>query len=433
MNKPFFIQDSAAHVGEVVTVQGWVYNKRGSGGVIFLHIRDGSGFLQVTAARDAVAPEVFAKAGKVTLESAVSVTGTLRAEPRAPGGYEIALSDMELCHLVSEEYPIGKKDHGPDFLLSHRHLWLRSRRQWAILRIRDTIEAAVIDFYRENGFIRIDAPTITPSACEGTTTLFTLDYFGQPAYLSQSGQLYLEAAIASFGKVYDFSPVMRAEKSKTRRHLIEFWMTDAEMAFTTLPEILDVEEAMIKYILRRVLAQRVQELQLIERDTAPLEKAVREPFVRLTFTEAVDTLKTLGSDMTYDTDFGNDDETMLMTHYEVPVFVTHYPAAVKAFYCKRDPADPTRALSADLLAPEGYGEIIGGGERETDYDTLVTRIREHGYSMEDYSWYLDLRKFGSVAHSGFGLGIERMVAWVCKLPHVRETIPFPRLLDRMNP
>lgn len=433
MHTPFFIKDSKDHVGKTVTVKGWVFNKRGSGGLIFLHVRDGSGFLQVTAAKDAVRPEVFDKVNSITLESAVSVTGTLKAEPRAPGGYEIALTEMDIVHLVGEEYPIGKKDHGPDFLLSHRHLWLRSRRQWAILRIRDTIEGAVNDFYRENGFVRIDSPTITPSACEGTTTLFELDYFGQPAYLSQSGQLYLEAAIASFGRAYDFSPVMRAEKSKTRRHLIEFWMTDAEMAFTTLFEALDIEEAMIKYILKRVLTQRTEELRLIERDTTPLEKALNEPFVRLTFKEAVDKLKELGSDMTYDTDFGNDDETTLMTHYEVPVFVTHYPAAVKAFYCKRDPKDPTRALSADLLAPEGYGEIIGGGERETDYDTLVSRIKEHGYSMDDYSWYLDLRKFGSVPHSGYGLGIERMVAWVCKLPHVRETIPFPRLLDRMKP
>lgn len=433
MNTPFFISDSKDHIGETVTVKGWVFNKRGSGGLVFLHVRDGSGFLQVTAAKDAVPVGVFEAVNGITRESAVSVTGVLKQEPRAPGGYEIALSGIEILHLVSEEYPIGKKDHGPDFLLSHRHLWLRSKRQWAILRIRDTIEAAVNDFYRQNGFVRIDAPTITPSACEGTTTLFELDYFGTPAYLSQSGQLYLEAAIASFGRVYDFSPVMRAEKSKTRRHLIEFWMTDAEMAFTTLFEALDLEEAMIKYILKRVLSERREELAIVERDSAPLQKAVDVPFVRLTFREAVDTLRTLGSDMTYDTDFGNDDETMLMTHYEVPVFVTHYPAAVKAFYCKRDASDPTRALSADLLAPEGYGEIIGGGERETDYGTLTQRINEHGYSMDDYSWYLDLRKYGSVPHSGFGLGIERMVAWVCKLPHVRETIPFPRLLDRLKP
>ncbi len=433
MNTPFFISDSKDHIGETVTVKGWVFNKRGSGGLVFLHVRDGSGFLQVTAAKDAVPVGVFEAVNGITRESAVSVTGVLKQEPRAPGGYEIALSGIEILHLVSEEYPIGKKDHGPDFLLSHRHLWLRSKRQWAILRIRDTIEAAVNDFYRQNGFVRIDAPTITPSACEGTTTLFELDYFGTPAYLSQSGQLYLEAAIASFGRVYDFSPVMRAEKSKTRRHLIEFWMTDAEMAFTTLFEALDLEEAMIKYILKRVLSERREELAIVERDSAPLQKAADVPFVRLTFREAVDTLRTLGSDMTYDTDFGNDDETMLMTHYEVPVFVTHYPAAVKAFYCKRDASDPTRALSADLLAPEGYGEIIGGGERETDYGTLTQRINEHGYSMDDYSWYLDLRKYGSVPHSGFGLGIERMVAWVCKLPHVRETIPFPRLLDRLKP
>lgn len=433
MNKPFFIKDSHEHVGESVTVNGWVYNKRSSGGLVFLHVRDGSGYLQVTASKSDVPPDVFAIASSLMIETPVCVTGKLSEEPRAPGGYEITLSGITVYQQVTDEYPIGKKAHGPDFLLSHRHLWLRSRRQWAILRIRDTITRSISDFYHQNGFIRIDTPIITPSACEGTTTLFDIDYFGEKAYLSQSGQLYLEAAIASFGRVYDFAPVLRAEKSKTRRHLVEFWMTDAEVAFMGLPEILDVEEKLIKHILSAVLAENSQELAMIGRDTEPLTKAVTEPFVRIRFRDAVDVLKTLGSDMTYDTDFGNDDETILMNHYQVPVFVTHYPAKVKAFYCRRDSEDPTLALSADLLAPEGYGEIIGGGEREADYDTLVTRITEHGYSMDDYSWYLDLRKYGSVPHSGYGLGVERILAWICKLEHVRETIPFPRLLDRFRP
>jgi asparaginyl-tRNA synthetase len=433
MNKQFFIKASKDSVGKEVTVRGWVYNKRSSGGLIFLHLRDGSGFIQATIVKSDVTADVFAKATELTLESSVAVTGTLKVEPRAPGGYEISVQNLEIIQLVGEEFPIGKKDHGPDFLLSHRHLWIRSRRQWAILRIRDTISTAINAFYHENGFIRTDTPVITPSACEGTTTLFEIDYFGENAYLSQSGQLYLEALIASFGRVYDFAPVFRAEKSKTRRHLVEFWMTNAEIAFAHLDDILDIEEAMIKYILNKVLSENSTELQMIERDIAPLMLARDNPFEKLTFKEAVKKLHELGSDITEDTDFGNDDETMLMNYYKVPVFVTHYPAAVKAFYVKRDQKDETRALSADLLAPEGYGEIIGGGEREADYDTLVTRIKEHGYDQKDYDWYLDLRKFGSVPHSGFGLGLERILAWVCKLEHVRETIPFPRLLERFRP
>lgn len=431
--KHFVIADSKDHIGEAVTVRGWVFNKRGSGGIYFLHVRDGSGFLQVVVAKNEVSPELFSAAESITLESSVVIRGKLKKEPRAPGGYEIAPTALDVVQLVAKEYPIGKKEHGPDFLLSHRHLWLRSPRQWAILRIRDAIIRSINNFFREYGFLRIDTPIITPSACEGTTTLFELDYFGQTGYLSQSGQLYLEAAIASVGRCYDFAPVLRAEKSKTRRHLIEFWMTNAEAAFVTLPEILDIEEAMIKYILKDVLSFCEKELAIVKRDTAPLSQALEKPFVRLTFRQAVDVLKTLGSDMTYDTDFGNDDETILMNHYDVPVFVTHYPAHVKAFYCKRDPKDESLALSADLLAPEGYGEIIGGGEREDDYDTLTKRINEHGYSEKEYDWYLDLRTYGSVPHSGYGLGLERMVAWVCKLEHVRETIPFPRLLDRMRP
>jgi len=433
MKQSFFIADAEKYIGKKITVHGWVFNKRSSGAIIFLHVRDGSGFLQATAVKSEMDEKLFSLVNDVTLESSVEVSGVLKAEPRAPGGYEIAISDIDVIHLVRDEFPIGKKEHGPDFLLTHRHLWLRSRRQWAILRVRDSITRHVQGFFHENKFVRTDTPMITPSACEGTTTLFEVDYFGQKAYLSQSGQLYLEALIASVGRCYDFSPVLRAEKSKTRRHLIEFWMTNAEAAFMHLDEALDIEEALIKYVISHVLEDNTAELKLLERDTTLLQKALSKPFVRIRFKDAVDILKKLGSDMTYDTDFGNDDETMLMTHYDVPVFVTHYPAKVKAFYCKRDAKDPTLALSADLLAPEGYGEIIGGGEREDNYETLVKRIHEFGYTEKDYDWYLDLRKFGSVPHSGFGLGIERMLAWVCKLEHVRETIPFPRLLDRFKP
>lgn len=432
MTQKFKISQSDQFVGKAVTVSGWMFNKRSSGAIIFLHIRDGSGFLQATVVKNEVDVNIFEIAQSLTLESAVELSGVLKKEARAPNGYEISVNHLTIIHKSIEEYPIGKKDHGPDFLLSHRHLWLRSSRQWAIMRIRNQIIIAINLFLKEQEFIRIDSPVITPSACEGTTTLFEIDYFGEKAYLSQSGQLYLEAAIASFGKVYDFGPVLRAEKSKTRRHLIEFWMMDAEAAFMEFPELLCFEEELILFIINHVLKNCIQELSLIGRDIKPLEK-VKKPFPRLTFTEAVKKLHELGSDIKEDEDFGNDDETLLMNHYTQPLFVTHYPANVKAFYCKRDKKNPDMALAADLLAPEGYGEITGGGQREEDYATLVKRIKEHGLNETDYDWYLDLRKFGSVPHSGFGVGLERLVAWICKLEHVRETIPFPRLLERFYP
>ncbi|RJR14650.1 asparagine--tRNA ligase [Candidatus Microgenomates bacterium] len=431
--KQFLISNAKDFIGKEVIARGWVFNKRSSGSIIFLHVRDGSGFLQATVLKNEVSAKVFSEVEKITLESSVELSGVLKEEKRAPGGYEITVKKFNIIHLASEDYPIGKKEHGPDFLLSHRHLWMRSRRQWAILRIRDRLITAINAFLHEQAFTRVDTPIITPSACEGTTTLFEIDYFGEKAYLSQSGQLYLEAAIAAFGRVYDFSPALRAEKSKTRRHLIEFWMMDAEAAFMTFTEMLDFEETMVKYVIADCLTHCSEELAIIERDTAPLTKALDEPFVRLTFAEAVKKLQSMGSDITENTDFGNDDETMLMNHYQTPVFVTHYPAAVKAFYVKRDAKNPKLALAADLLAPEGYGEVIGGGEREADYDTLLQRVDEHKLNMHDYGWYLDLRRYGSVPHSGFGLGLERLVAWICKLDHVRETIPFPRMLERLRP
>ncbi len=432
MKKIFFISDCASNIGKEVGVRGWVFNKRSSGGLIFLHVRDGSGFLQATAVKNEVSEKVFKTVEEVTLESSIELTGTLREEPRAPGGFEIAIKTLEVIQLVAGEYPIGKKEHGPDFLLSNRHLWIRSKRQWAILRIRNILMNAINAYLQSEHFIRFDAPIITPSACEGTTTLFEIDYFGEKAYLTQSGQLYLEAAIASFGRAYDFGPIMRAEKSKTRRHLIEFWMMDAEAAFVEFDQNLEIQEALVKYVVKDVLERAKKELEIIGRDVGPLEKILSQPFVRLTYPEAIKKLQELGSDIQEGTDFGNDDETILMNYYQVPVFVTHYPASIKAFYFKRGTGDHT-ALCADLLAPEGYGEIIGGGQREDDYQTLLKRIEEHGYNKVDYDWYLDLRKYGSVPHSGFGMGLERLLAWICKLEHVRETIPFPRMLERFKP
>ncbi|MBI2641635.1 asparagine--tRNA ligase [Candidatus Roizmanbacteria bacterium] len=431
MKSSFFIKDSEKFVGKEVIVKGWIYNKRSSGSIHFLQVRDGSGFIQATVVKSEVNPEVFAAADKVTLESSVEVIGLLREDKRAPDGYELTVKDLKIIQLA-DEFPIGKKEHGPDFLLSNRHLWLRSKRQWAILRIRNEMIRGINEFLQKNDFVRVDSPIITPSACEGTTTLFEIDYFGEKAYLSQSGQLYLEASIASVGRCYDFGPVLRAEKSKTRRHLTEFWMMDAEAAFVDFEGILKIEEDLIYYVIEHVLSTCEKELKIIERDASPL-KSFKTPFPRMTYKEAVKLLNTLGSDIELGSDFGNDDETILMNHFKTPVFVTHYPADVKAFYVKRDSEDETYALSSDLLAPEGYGEVIGGGEREWDYNTLVSEIKKRKIDMKDYEWYLDLRKYGSVPHSGFGVGLERLVAWICKLPHVRETIPFPRMLERFSP
>ena len=430
--KVVYIKDFSNYVGQKVSVQGWVYNLRKSGAIIFLQIRDGSGFTQSVVVKDDVKPQVFADANEIQIETSLVCTGIVKSEKRAPTGFELTVKDLKLLSVPQEEYPIGKKDHGPDFLLSNRHLWLRSKRQWAILRIRNRIISAIKEFLQQNNFLRIDAPMITPSACEGTTTLFDIDYFGEKAYLSQSGQLYLEAAIYSFGRCYDFGPILRAEKSKTRRHLIEFWMMDAEAAFVDFEENINIQERLIQFVINNVITSCQEEFQILERDTNPLKNIVL-PFPRLTYDETIQKLQELGSDIQYGTDFGNDDETILMNYYKQPLFVTKYPASFKAFYFMKDKVKPELALAADLLAPEGYGEIIGGGQREDKYKTLLLEIKNHGYNIDDYAWYLDLRKYGSVTHSGFGLGLERIVAWICKLDHVRESIPFPRLLDRFRP
>ena len=420
-------------IGETVALAGWVYKIRSSGGIVFLQVRDGSGTVQVIAARDALADELFAQCQALTLESSVRITGTVRADERAPSGVEVDLTGLEVVHLVSEEYPITKSDHGPDFLLEHRHLWLREPRQWAIQRVRHQLIMGIYEFFTQEGFIKIDAPIFTPSACEGTTTLFPVEYVNEKTvYLSQSGQLYLEAAIASFGKVFDFGPTFRAEKSKTRRHLTEFWMMDAEAAFMEHEENMALQERLIVHLVQRVLAHSSDELALLGRDRSALEK-ITASFVRMTYTEAVAQLQDLGSSITFGMDFGNDDETILTKEYDKPIMVEKYPAEVKAFYMKRDPENPELVLCNDVLAPEGYGEIFGGSQREDDYDTLRARIIEEELPLDDFEWYLDLRKYGSTPHSGFGLGLERMVAWICGLAHVREAIPFPRTIYRVYP
>jgi len=419
-------------VGQTVTLAGWVANVRSSGSLAFIQLRDGAGFIQCVVDKSQVNESAWQVCQQITLESSLTVTGTVAAHPKTAGVFELHVTDLALVQQAAE-YPIGKKDHGPDFLLDNRHLWLRSKRQWAIQRVRDTVIMATYQYFHQHDFIKIDSPILTPNACEGTTELFSVNYFDwAKAYLSQSGQLYLEAAIMAHGRAFDFGPVFRAEQSKTRRHLVEFWMMDAEMAFCDHEGNLKIQEELICYIVGQVLEKNAAELAMLERDTAPLSK-VQAPFVRLTHAEAVEQLHQLGSDIGALDDLGADDETLLTKQYDRPIFVTHYPAAVKAFYMKPDEADPTRVLNADLLAPEGYGEIIGGSQREDNYDRLLAKIKEHGYAVEDWQWYLDLRRYGSVPHSGFGYGLERIVAWVCGLEHVRETIPFPRLINRLKP
>lgn len=426
-----FVSDAAKHVGKEVTLKGWVYNFRSSGKISFLQIRDGSGFMQAIVSQPEVPQKVWEDAQRITLESSVVASGTVSKHPKKEE-YELQLKDLRIVQ-IADEYPIGKKEHGPDFLLDQRHLWLRSRKQWAIQRVRNTIINATYEWMENNGFIKIDSPILTPAACEGTTTLFELDYFDLgKAYLSQSGQLYLEAAIMSHGRVFDFGPTFRAEKSKTRRHLTEFWMMDAEMAFVEHEGNLKIQEELISHMVKRCLEKNQEELKILERDTKPLEK-IKPPFLRMTHAEAVKKLRELGSDIASDDDLGGDDETMLTEKLEKPVFIEKYPAKVKAFYMKRDPKNPELALCADLLAPEGYGEIIGGSQREDDHDILAARIKEHGLPIEAFEWYLDLRKYGSVPHSGFGFGLERITGWISGTRHIRETIPFPRLLNRLTP
>ena len=427
------IIDAATCVGKSVTLHGWIYNKRSSGKIAFLEIRDGSGMLQGVLMKNAENEALFANAEKVGLESSVELTGTLTAHPKQKGVFELQIEDMKVVQNVTAEYPIGKKEHGPDFLMEHRHLWLRAPKQWAIQRIRNTVIYATYEFMRAEGFLKMDSPILTPNACEGTTTLFELEYFDQgKAYLSQSGQLYLEAAIFSFGRCFDFGPVFRAEKSKTRRHLTEFWMMDAEAAFVEQVENMQIQERLICLIVEKVLRDNQQELKILERDLAPLQK-IKAPFIHKTHTEVVAELRSMGSQIGEKDDLGAEDETLLTEKYDQPIFVEKYPAEVKAFYMKRDPANPAFALCADLLAPEGYGEIIGGSQREDDYEVLLKRIKEHKLPQKEFQWYLDLRKYGSVPHSGFGYGLERITAWLCGIKHVRETIPFPRTIYRIYP
>ncbi len=421
------------YADQEVTLQGWMFNKRGNGKLFFLQIRDGSGTTQAVVDSNSVSPEVFQKAEDLTMESSLRITGKVSKHPKLENTFELQVTDIEIVHLVKEEYPIAKKDHGIDFLLDNRHLWLRSPRQIAIQRIRNTIINATYEHLNSEGFIKIDSPILTPNACEGTTELFEMDYFELgKAYLSQSGQLYIEAAIFGVGKCFDFGPVFRAEKSKTRRHLTEFWMMDAEAAFVEHEGNIETQEKLVCHIVEKVLERNAEDLKTLERNIEPLQK-VKAPFIRKTHAEVVKELQEMGSDIKETDDLGGDDETMLTKKYDKPIFVEKYPAEVKAFYMKRDPKDPTRALCADLLAPEGYGEIIGGSQREDDYDTLLSRIKEHDLPIEPFQWYLDLRKYGSVPHSGFGYGLERLVTWICGLDHVRESIPFARTPYRLTP
>jgi asparaginyl-tRNA synthetase len=432
------IEDIAQYVGQEVTIRGWLYAKTGKGRLQFLRVRDGTGIAQAVAFEREVAPEVFERVQEVTQESSIVVTGTVRADERAPGypgGYEVGLKGLEIIQLA-EEYPITPKEHGIEFLMENRHLWLRSTRQWAILRIRATIIKAIRNWLDEHGFLLVDTPLLTPAAAEGTTTLFEVDYFGTPAYLSQSGQLYNEATITAFGKTYCFGPAFRAEKSKTRRHVMELWMVEPEAAYVELDECIEIEERLVSHIVSTVLAERRMELEIIERDVSKLE-IIQPPFPRISYEDAVEMINRLGKDQEVSIEWGEDlgapQETLLSEHFDKPLFVHHYPTEVKAFYMAQEPGRPEVCKSVDLLAPEGYGEIIGGGERSGDPDFLEKQIERHNLPKDAYSWYLDLRRYGGVPHSGFGLGIERTVSWICNLPHIRESIAFPRMLGTIYP
>ncbi len=419
------------HVGEDVEVRGWVYHLRSSGAIHFILLRDGTGILQTVAVRQDLPGEVFEAVGGLTQESSVIAGGVVREDRRAPGGYELGLRRLTVVQ-TAEAYPITPKEHGIEFLMDHRHLWLRSTRPRAIMRVRAEIERAICDYLDECGYVRMDTPILTPSACEGTSTLFETPYFERRAYLAQSGQLYNEATAAAFGRVYCFGPTFRAEKSKTRRHLTEFWMIEPEAAFLDLEGCMALAEGMVVYVVQRILDRRRKELEALERDVGVLER-VQSPFPRLSYDEAVARLRDQGHSMPWGDDFGGDEETVISKLFDRPVFVHRYPVQCKAFYMQPDPARPEVVLGADLLASDGYGEIIGGGERIHDPDLIERRLREARLPREEYEWYLDLRRYGSVPHSGFGIGIERTVAWICGLDHVRETIPFPRLINRLYP
>ena len=429
------IAEAAAHAGERVQIRGWLYNLRKSGKIVFLIVRDGSGMIQCVAVKNALPDDLFEAIKALTQESSLVVTGKLRAESRATGGYELDVEAVDVVQRVSEErpFPITPKEHGTDFLMDHRHLWLRSRRQHAAIRIRHEVIKAIRDFFDSNGFTLVDTPIFTPAACEGTTTLFEVDYFDdEKVYLTQSGQLYNEANAMAFGKVYCFGPTFRAEKSKTRRHLTEFWMVEPEMAYADLEDVKRVAEQLIVYTVGRVLENRKEELKTLERDTAKLE-SVQAPFPRMSYDEAVKILQAKGSSIEWGSDFGNTDETLLTEGFDRPVMVDRYPTEIKAFYFQPDEQRPEVALGVDIIAPEGYGEIVGGGQRIHDLALIQKRLEEHQLPAEAFEWYLDLRRFGTVPHGGFGMGVERFVAWMCGLEHVRETIAYPRMLYRTRP
>ena len=427
-----YIENLAQHQGETVTLRGWLHKRRSSGKIHFLTVRDGSGFIQAVMSKSVVGDEAFERADHLGQESSIILKGSVRADQRAPGGYELDVSNLEVVG-ESHDYPITPKEHGVDYLLDRRHLWIRTQRQQATLRIRHTVVNAIRDFLNNHGFTLADTPIFTPASCEGTTTLFPVQYFEDTtAYLTQSGQLYNEANIMALGRVYCFGPTFRAEKSKTRRHLTEFWMVEPEMAFATLDDAMALAEELVTSVVSRVLETKLQELTILERDTTALSK-VSLPFPRITYDEAIEILIEQGQATTWGDDFGGTDETILAKQYDRPVIIHRYPASVKAFYMKADPEQPKLSLSMDVLAPEGYGEIIGGGQRLDDYDELLSQLHKHKLPEEAFKWYLDLRRYGTVPHSGFGMGIERVVAWLCGLDHLREAIPYPRMLYRMYP
>ncbi len=426
------VKDVKDYNDREVTLKGWVYNKRSSGKIWFLILRDGTGIIQGVVLKNEVTEEVFNKKDELTQESSVIVKGLIHEDRRSPGGYEIVVRDIEVVQIATD-YPIALKDHGVEFLMDNRHLWLRSRKQWAILRIRHTVYYAITEYLNQNAFVRFDSPLLTPNACEGTTTLFTVPYFDLGnAYLSQSGQLYLEAGIMSLGRVYDFGPVFRAEKSKTRKHLTEFWMMDAEAAFVEHDENLKIQEELIRFVIRSVLEKNMTELEALERDVEKLKKA-DAPFNRMTHKEAIEYLRSRGSDISDKGDLGAKDEVMLTEGSDVPIFVEKWPKEIKAFYMKRDKDNPDLVLGADLIAPEGFGEIIGGSQREDDHDLLYQRMVAEDMPLDEYQWFLDLRKYGSVPHSGFGVGLERLVQWMSGVVQIRESIPFARTIYRLRP
>lgn len=456
-----YIKEAVTKVGTLVELKGWVFNSRSSGSIAFIQFRDGSGNIQIIAEKKAFDEKKWEEIKSLTLESSVIVKGKIREEKRSPFGYEMDLTDLTIVQLSDLSYPVQKKEHGPEFLLDNRHLWLRSQSQIDLMRIRYQVKQAIYEYFDKEGFLNIDSPILTPNACEGSTTLFKVPYTPSwsdetiadmenvkmtesgfetkdgeklpTAFLSQSGQLYIEAAIYAHGKVYDFGPTFRAEKSKTRRHLTEFWMMDAEMAYHTHKDNLDVQEGLVKHIIARCLKNCEQELKNLGRDTTILKNSVEKPFARIEHKEAIEMLQKDGIKIGDRDDLGADEEAILTKKFDTPIFVQRYPKEIKAFYMKEDPSDPTRVLNADLLAPEGVGEIIGGSEREDSYDKLKARMEKEGLSMEEYGWYLDLRRYGSIPHSGFGIGIERTVRWISGTEHIRECIPFPRMINRITP